>query len=855
MSEEMSSDHFDRILVVDDTTANLQLLTNLLTEHGYTVHPASDGELALRFVQSIQPDIILPDVKMPGMDGYEVCRRLKADERTRSIPIIFISILENEHEKVKAFQVGGVDYITKPIRAAEVLARVHTQLSLRHARMDLEARNVDLEAARETLEERVAERSVELEQINRKLQKQIDAHLHTLEALRESEAKYRSLIRKVQTAIVLHDGQGQLLDSNPVAHELLGLSEDQLRGKSLIDPEWHFLREDGSIMPVAEYPVSIVLSSQLALRGYVVGICRPDKDIISWVLVNAEPEYDDSWKVAMVIVSFMDITELRRAEQTLRESEEKFSIAFHSSPNILAIIRIDGTILDVNEGYTRLLGYSRDESLGKTTTELNIWVDPADRITTITALQEYGEITDFETKLRCKDGKLITVIDSARTIKLQGELCTLSIAHDITERREEAEEDIAWNLAINQALSSLYIPLVTTGTSIEQIANIVLEKSRQLTTSAHGYVAEIDPVIGDLIAHTNTKMMQTECKIAEKQLRKIRFPQRADGLYNGLWGHALNTKEPFYTDEPVKHPASVGVPEGHIAIERILAVPVLLAGELVGQIALSNSTRAYTDRDLEAINRIAEFYALAIQHKRAEEKIRKLNQELEQRVADRTAGLEAANKELEAFAYSVSHDLRAPLRHIGGFLELLQKKAGGALDEQSLHYMDTISQAARKMGRLIDDLLSFSRMGRHALLFQPVELGPLVNEVMAELEPDAAGRAIDWCIGDLPTVRGDTPMLRMVLTNLIANALKFTQPRQQAQIEIGSIAGETSEAVIFVRDNGVGFDMAYVDKLFGVFQRLHRAEEFEGTGIGLANVRRIINRHGGRTRAEGKEVN
>jgi signal transduction histidine kinase len=220
-------------------------------------------------------------------------------------------------------------------------------------------------------------------------------------------------------------------------------------------------------------------------------------------------------------------------------------------------------------------------------------------------------------------------------------------------------------------------------------------------------------------------------------------------------------------------------------------------------------------------------------------------------VRQRTTELEAANKELEAFAYSVSHDLRAPLRHIDGFLDLLQKKTKTHLDDQSRHYMDTIGQAAKKMGLLIDDLLSFSRMGRQTLSFQPVEMGPLVRDVIRELEPDTAGMTIDWRIGDLPAVRGDAAMLRIVLTNLIANALKFTRTRKQAVIEIGSLPGQETETVIYVRDNGVGFDMAYADRLFGVFQRLHRAEEFEGTGIGLATVHRIIARHGGRTWAEG----
>jgi light-regulated signal transduction histidine kinase (bacteriophytochrome) len=214
--------------------------------------------------------------------------------------------------------------------------------------------------------------------------------------------------------------------------------------------------------------------------------------------------------------------------------------------------------------------------------------------------------------------------------------------------------------------------------------------------------------------------------------------------------------------------------------------------------------------------------------------------------------LEAANKELEGFTYSVSHDLRAPLRHIHGFLELLQQKVGTAIDEQGRHFMENISDAAQKMGRLIDELLSFSRMGRHTLSFQKVALGELVRDIQREFEPDTAGRSIEWRIGDLPVVRGDGAMLRTALVSLISNALKFTHLREKARIEIGSIPGQTSEAVIFVRDNGVGFDMAYADKLFGVFQRLHRAEEFEGTGIGLANVRRIIDRHGGRVWAEGK---
>jgi K+-sensing histidine kinase KdpD len=228
------------------------------------------------------------------------------------------------------------------------------------------------------------------------------------------------------------------------------------------------------------------------------------------------------------------------------------------------------------------------------------------------------------------------------------------------------------------------------------------------------------------------------------------------------------------------------------------------------------------------------------------EQRRALNVEL----AKRSDELQATNKELEAFAYSVSHDLRAPVRHIAGFTELLQKHSDAVLDDKSRHQISMILDSAKRMGSLVDDLLAFSRIGRAEAQKTTVHLEPLIKGVVGEIGPDTKSRKIVWHIGNLPICYGDPAMLRLVFGNLVSNAVKFTQTCLQAEIEISSLNHTSDEVVVFVKDNGVGFDMKYKDKLFGVFQRLHSQDSFEGTGIGLATVQRIVQGHGGRVWAQ-----
>jgi len=590
----------------------------------------------------------------------------------------------------------------------------------------------------------------------------------------------------------LPEGYSKLMESGiPIGDNMGSCGTAAYRKERVIVPD---IAESPFFKPLEEVVNAAVGNNLLACwsqhilssNGDLLGTIANYSDKIG------EPNADNikllEWSARIAAIAI----ERKQAEEALQESEDKFSKAFRSSPNTIVITTLkEGRFIEVNDSFTELTGYTREEVIGQSAKDLHIWADTKDRDKMLKILKRDGRVRDEEFKFRIKSGEIRTWSFSAELIDIKNEPHMISMTIDITElkRAEQATKDSEekFSKAFHSSPAAISISLLDDGSFIE-----VNDSYTRIT--GHSREELIGHNAGDFNIWVNTKEKN-------RMLDKISNRQKI-------------TNEEF--DYRLK--------SGEIRTMLVSNEYLTLNGKPCVLVANTDIT----------------------ERKRTEEKLKNTLADLE----NSSTKLAATNKELETFSYSVSHDLRSPLRSIDGFSQALLEDYQERLDDTGKDYLQRLRSASQKMGELIDGILKLSRLNRGEMHKEEIDLSALVGEISARLQENEPQRHAKFLIKKGLVTQGDPQLLRALIENLIGNSWKFTRKCKETKIEFGT-SKNGGETTYFIKDNGAGFDMTYADKLFGAFQRLHDVSEYPGTGIGLATVQRIINRHGGNIWAEG----
>ncbi|MGB8296565.1 MAG: PAS domain S-box protein [Polyangia bacterium] len=671
------------------------------------------------------------------------------------------------------------------------------------------------------------------------------------EAVRESEERNRTTLQSIGDAVISTDGSGRIAQMNPVAETLTGWLEGEAQGKPLGEV-FRIVNEETRAL--VESPVARVLR-----EGQVVGLANHTvliaKDGTERPIADSgAPIRSANGETTGVVLVFRDQAEERAAQRSLQESERRFRTMADSIPQLAWIANADGFIYWYNQRWYGYTGTTPEQMEGWGWQSVN---DPA---TLPKVLEQWkasiatGVPFDMVFPLRGADGRfrqfltrVMPLKDSdGRVMQWFGTNTDISERVEAEEAHKRLEQKISHLNLVLQAIRNVNQIIVR-----EKDAGALIRRSCEVLTETRGYfsawialcdesgqyLSAASAGLGDAFGPLENRLRSAHLGACERAVHQrgihvIRNPAvecpdcPAAMLYQGQSAIAVRLEH-----------------EGHV---HGLLVMSMDAG-LVDLVEEQNLIEEVADDIAYAL------HGLQVEKRRgaAEEDVRKHRDQLEQRVRDRTAQLEESNRELEAFSYSVSHDLRAPLRAIDGFTRILADDYAPHLDTEGKRLCSVIHENTVKMSRLIDDLLAFSRLGRAQMNLSPIDMGTLASSVFYELTTPESRARIDFQVGTLPAAVADPTLLRQVWMNLLSNAIKFSSKRQRAVIKV-SARQSPGEIAYVVQDNGAGFDMQYVDKVFGVFQRLHSSKEFEGTGVGLALVQRVIRRHGGRVWAEGE---
>jgi PAS domain S-box-containing protein len=681
------------------------------------------------------------------------------------------------------------------------------------ARKQAEEKIRDLNAQ---LERRVQEQSVELSH----------GHESLRQELAEKERAKRDMAQFFELSldmICIAGLDGYFKRLNPAWEKTLGFSTEEL----LAQPFVEFIHPDDVAATLAE--IRKMDQGADVIRFENRYRCKDGSyRWFAWKAPAIPPGQDYLYATAR------DVTDRREYETRLAMLLQRLDLATHAAQLGIWDWDIVKNELLWDERMYELYGVRKEDFAGAYEAWLQ-GVHPEDRSHCDSAIHSAikGEKDyDIDFRVRQPDGTLRFIKANGQIVRDEAgnPLRMTGVNYDITNLKR-AGQRVALQLAASKVLAE--------SATLTEVTPLLVQGMAEAVDAKVGAIWQVDAAAN--VLHCVNVWCKPGLDVAdfEKMTREITF---APGI--GMPGRVWQTGRPAWIPDVIVDPnfprASVAQSVG---LHAAFAAPIFRGRSFAGVLEFFTAEIHTPDAELLDVfagigNQIGQF----IERKQAEEKLQQLSAEAVQRAAE----LETANKELEAFSYSVSHDLRAPLRHVQGYVELLKKATGDQLPEKAGRHLEVITDASKQMGQLIDDLLSFSRIGRADLDYITVNLDELVQLCRRGLEHETRNRRINWKIAPLPAVNGDRAMLRQVFANLMGNAVKYTEPRDPAEIEIGCAGRENGHVILFIKDNGVGFDMRFADKLFGVFQRLHTVEEFEGTGIGLANVRRIITRHGGR---------